>query len=165
MYGLWEVTNALSIFLVVAIFLLPVSPLRPPRRAFLPYFCLCSAAISTRWLKSLLKVYFRSGRGQGGEVEGLSSPSGECSPPITTKLAPPNFHDMNIDVSMKQAKVSNLAPPLDLQMLRALSFSGRPLHPDPPPGVMLPGVFKCPTVDAPFFSGVAMMTFMAVTHS
>jgi len=38
MEGLQEVINALSIFWVAAIFLLPVSPLRPPRRPFLPYF-------------------------------------------------------------------------------------------------------------------------------
>ena len=36
-------------FLVAAIFLLPVSPLRPPRRPFLPYFCPYSQAIGTRW--------------------------------------------------------------------------------------------------------------------
>jgi len=34
MEGLQEVTNALSIFWVAAIFLLPVSPLRSPRRPF-----------------------------------------------------------------------------------------------------------------------------------
>ena len=38
MEGLYEVTNALSIFWVTAIFLLPVSPLRPPRRPFLLIF-------------------------------------------------------------------------------------------------------------------------------
>ena len=38
-------------FLVAAIFLLPVSPLRPPRRPFLPYFCPYSPAINTRWYK------------------------------------------------------------------------------------------------------------------
>ena len=32
-----------SFFWVDAIFLLPVSPLRPPRRPFLPYFCLIFA--------------------------------------------------------------------------------------------------------------------------
>jgi len=36
-------------FLVAAIFLLPVSPLRPPKRPFSPYFCPYSQAISTRW--------------------------------------------------------------------------------------------------------------------
>ena len=38
-------------FWVAAIFLLPVSRLRPPRRPFLPYFCLYSPAIDTRWYK------------------------------------------------------------------------------------------------------------------
>jgi len=38
MEGLQEVINALSIFWVAAIFLLPVSLLRQPRRPFLPYF-------------------------------------------------------------------------------------------------------------------------------
>ena len=38
-------------FLVAAIFLLPVSPLRPPRRPFLPYFCSYSPAIGTIWYK------------------------------------------------------------------------------------------------------------------
>ena len=47
MEGLQEVINALSIFWVAAIFLLPVSPLRPPRRPFLPYFCPYSPAIGT----------------------------------------------------------------------------------------------------------------------
>ena len=32
-------------------------------------------------------------------------------PPNNTNLAPPNFRDMNINVSITQAKVSNLAPP------------------------------------------------------
>jgi len=36
---------------VAAIFLLPVSPLRPLRRPFLPYFCPYSQAIGTRWYK------------------------------------------------------------------------------------------------------------------
>jgi len=36
---------------VAAIFLLPVSPLGPPRRPFLPYFCPYSPAIGTRWYK------------------------------------------------------------------------------------------------------------------
>ena len=40
-----------SFFGVAAIFLLPVSPLRPPRRPFLPYFCSYSPAIGTRLLK------------------------------------------------------------------------------------------------------------------
>jgi len=44
MEGLEEATNALSIFWVAAIFLLPVSPLRP-------YFCPHSPAIGTRWYK------------------------------------------------------------------------------------------------------------------
>jgi len=35
-------------FWVAAIFLLPVSPLRPPRRPFLPYFCPYSPEIGTR---------------------------------------------------------------------------------------------------------------------
>jgi len=39
------------IFRVAAIFLLPVSPLQPPRRPFLPYFCPCSPAIGARWYK------------------------------------------------------------------------------------------------------------------
>ena len=39
MEGLQEVINALSIFWVATIFLLPVSPLRPLRRPLLPYFC------------------------------------------------------------------------------------------------------------------------------
>jgi len=39
------------IFWVAAIFLLPVSPLRPLRRPFLPYFCPYSPAIGTRWHK------------------------------------------------------------------------------------------------------------------
>jgi len=47
MEGIQEITNALSIFWVAAIFLLPVSPLRPPRRPFLPYFCPYSPAIAT----------------------------------------------------------------------------------------------------------------------
>jgi len=34
---------------VAAIFLLPVSPLRPPGRPFLTYFCQYSPAIGTRW--------------------------------------------------------------------------------------------------------------------
>jgi len=51
MEGLYEVINALSIFWVAAIFLLPVSPLRPPRRPFLPYFCPYRPAIGTRWYK------------------------------------------------------------------------------------------------------------------
>jgi len=38
-------------FGVAAIFLLPVLPLRPPRWPFLPYFCLYSPAIGTRWYK------------------------------------------------------------------------------------------------------------------
>jgi len=38
-----------SFFWVAAIFLLPVSPLRPPRRPFLPYFCPYSQAIGNRW--------------------------------------------------------------------------------------------------------------------
>jgi len=38
-------------FWVAAIFLLPVSPLRPPRRPFLPYFFPYSPAIGTRWYK------------------------------------------------------------------------------------------------------------------
>jgi len=38
-------------FWVATIFLLPVSPLRPPRRPFLPYFCPYSPAIGTRWCK------------------------------------------------------------------------------------------------------------------
>jgi len=38
-------------FWVAAIFLLPVSPLRPPRRSFLPYFCPYSPANSTKWYK------------------------------------------------------------------------------------------------------------------
>jgi len=38
-----------SFFWVVAIFLLPISPLRPQRRPFLPYFCPYSQAIGTRW--------------------------------------------------------------------------------------------------------------------
>jgi len=42
MEGLYEITNALSIFWAAAIFLLPVSPLRLPRRPFLPYFA-CTA--------------------------------------------------------------------------------------------------------------------------
>jgi len=95
----------------------------------------------------------------------MSRTGNGISPPITTKLAAPNVHDVNIDVSRKQAKVSNLAHRLDLQMLRAFSFSGSPLHRDPPPGVMFPGIFQCFTVDAPFCSRVAMMTFMAVTYS
>jgi len=37
------------IFWVAAIFLFPVSPLRPLRRPFLRYFCPCSPAIGTRW--------------------------------------------------------------------------------------------------------------------
>jgi len=36
-------------FCVAAIFLLPVSLLRPPRRPFLPYFCPYGPAIGTRW--------------------------------------------------------------------------------------------------------------------
>ena len=44
---LQEVTNALSIFGVAAIFLLPVSPSLPPRRPFLPYFCPYSPSVST----------------------------------------------------------------------------------------------------------------------
>jgi len=36
------------IFWVAAIFLLPVLPLRPPRRPFLPYFCPYSPVIGTR---------------------------------------------------------------------------------------------------------------------
>jgi len=51
MEGLKEVINALSIFGVAAIFLLPGSPLRPPRRPFWPYFCPYSQAIGTRWYK------------------------------------------------------------------------------------------------------------------
>ena len=51
MKGVQEVMNALSIFWVAAIFLLPVSPLRPLRRPFLSYFCPYSPAISTRWYK------------------------------------------------------------------------------------------------------------------
>jgi len=43
--------GALSIFWVAAIFPLPVSPLQPPRRPFLPYFCPYSPSISTRWYK------------------------------------------------------------------------------------------------------------------
>ena len=34
-----------NFFHVAAIFLLPVSPIRPPRRPFLPYFCPYSQAI------------------------------------------------------------------------------------------------------------------------
>ena len=37
------------IFWVATIFLLPVSPLRPLRRPFLPYFCPYSQSIGTRW--------------------------------------------------------------------------------------------------------------------
>jgi len=36
-------------FWVAAIFLLPVSPLRPPRQPFLPYFCPYRPAIGTTW--------------------------------------------------------------------------------------------------------------------
>jgi len=36
---------------VAVIFLLPVSPLWPLRRPFLPYFCLHSPAIGTKWYK------------------------------------------------------------------------------------------------------------------
>jgi len=36
---------------VAAIFLLPVLPLRPPRRLFLPYFCPYSPAIGVKWYK------------------------------------------------------------------------------------------------------------------
>ena len=36
---------------VAAIFLLPVSPLRPPQWPLLPYFCSYSPAIVTRWYK------------------------------------------------------------------------------------------------------------------
>jgi len=32
-------------------------------------------------------------------------------------LAPPNLRDMNINVFIKQAKVSNMAPPPELEML------------------------------------------------
>ena len=38
-------------FWVATIFLLPVSPLRPLRLPFLPYFCPYSPAIGTRWYK------------------------------------------------------------------------------------------------------------------
>jgi len=51
MEGLQEVANALSIFWVVTIFILTVSPLRPPKRPFLPYFCPYSPATGTRWYK------------------------------------------------------------------------------------------------------------------
>jgi len=40
-----------SNFCVAAIFLLPVSPLRPLRRSFLPYFCPYSPVIGTRWYR------------------------------------------------------------------------------------------------------------------
>jgi len=40
-----------SSFFGSPIFLLPVSPLRPPRWPFLPFFCLYSPAIGTRWYK------------------------------------------------------------------------------------------------------------------
>ena len=38
-----------SFFWVAAVFLLLVSPLRPRRRPFFPYFCPYSPAIGTRW--------------------------------------------------------------------------------------------------------------------
>ena len=71
------------------------------------------------------------GRGQGG-LRGLSPPRASLAPsPNTTNLAPPNFRDMNINVSIKQAKVSNLAPPPDLQILQSFQLQGVALPPDP----------------------------------
>ena len=41
---------------VAAIFLLPVSPPRLPRRPFLPYFCPYNPAIGTKWYKWIFKL-------------------------------------------------------------------------------------------------------------
>ena len=86
------------------------------------------------------RIFDNHYRGEdNGGLEGLSPPSGEFSHPNTTNLAPPNFRDMNINVSIKQAKVSNLAPPPDLQMLdRAFSFRGGGLCPLTPTGGCAP---------------------------